>query len=322
MANNNYSNFRRYLNISLLILLFILLFFRISEGEKISKEIIKKAFDNYSLSKKKYNQDLHDLVIKLNLDLQDISLIMLELNIEDIKLRSFRFNYLLENDFSRIELEKGIKALTNFQWTDLDEKTLQNINEPYKKTNGLITELTQTIKNHHKLEKYTEFVISLNMNSNEEYNKIFNQLSQTVMQIDKTLNGDNFYLTKMLKDINKENNDMVYINRDKEFKESIIGTWIYEKLNKYSLKDYGETTYFKNGEFIVKGFYRTPNSENNVEISGKWYIKNNYINHSILKSNQPDTPEGMVISEKIIDITIEERKYINECNMEVTEYKK
>lgn len=182
--------------------------------------------------------------------------------------------------------------------------------------------MSQKIKNHNKLEKYTKFVISLNMNSNEEYNKIFYQLSQTMMQIDKILNGNNFYLSKIFEDISKEKNDMVYINRDKEFKDSIIVTWIYEKLNKYNLKDYGETTYFKNGEFIAKGIYRTPNSENNVEISGKWDIKNNYINHSILKSNQPDMPEGMVVSEKIIDITSNERKYINGCNMEVTEYKK
>lgn len=131
--NNHYLSFHKYL--CFFLLLFILLFSGISEGEKISKEIVKKAYDNYSLSKRKYNQDLHDLVIKLNLDLKDISLIILKFNMEEIKLHSLQFNYLLENDFSRLELEKGGKALTNFQWTDLDEKTLENINESYKKTN-------------------------------------------------------------------------------------------------------------------------------------------------------------------------------------------
>jgi len=102
-----------------------------------------------------------------------------------------------------------------------------------------------------------------------------------------------------------------YLQADREFKKSIIGTW---KISDKSLE--GRITYFKDGRAEASAIYKRSNQPVNVFVKGAWEIKKNKLIMRVRKSSHPGIiPLGTATMDDIVSITDDKLLLISEDNV-------
>lgn len=113
-------------------------------------------------------------------------------------------------------------------------------------------------------------------------------------------------------------------SKDAQLRRALVGTWQSTATNDQGVSDYGECTYFDNGEFHAKGtLYFPDHTTRDFKGAGTWTIQKEQMQWKLAESNIPDLiPVGFASSDKIVHITEQEYQYVDsDTGKTMTEYR-
>jgi hypothetical protein len=154
------------------------------QADKVNQA--SKAMQHYSQAQGQWHSNLAQLVTSKKPEFTPNAMSQRNLQLSMLSLRNARFRYLLRSDPERLEFNKGVNDLSNFDWTDKDSRTLSVLNPDYEKLE--ISTQKQRAAND-KLPNWDEFraFFKTDLSKAPEYKKLLDELTAAQEKADKIL---------------------------------------------------------------------------------------------------------------------------------------
>ena len=112
------------------------------------------AYAAYAAAQVEWQRGLAELIIEGRPDFERAAMVQRDLQVAYIKRRTTRFEYLLDQEPSRIVLTQGLSAFLNFGWSDEDTEALVEADPRYAALERSVAELREGNDDHPGLAEF------------------------------------------------------------------------------------------------------------------------------------------------------------------------
>ena len=155
-------------------------------GTQEFTEVARVAYAAYAAAQVEWQRGLAELIIEGRPDFERAAMVQRDLQVAYIKRRTARFEYLLDQEPSRIVLTQGLSAFLNFGWSDEDTESLVEADPRYAALERSVAELREGNDDHPDWPSFREYFRST-LTTDTGYQALLNDLTKTQNGVSGTL---------------------------------------------------------------------------------------------------------------------------------------
>ena len=149
----------------------------IAAGTQEFTEVARMARATYAAAQVEWQRGLAELVIEGRPDFKGVAVVQRDLQLAYIELSTARFEYLLDQEPSRVVLTQGLSAFLNFGWSDEDTEILVEADPRYAALENRVAELKQGNNDHPDWPSFREYFRST-VATGTEYRALLNDFTK------------------------------------------------------------------------------------------------------------------------------------------------
>jgi len=104
-----------------------------------------QVWERYTIAKKRFQFDVFEHLSQKWWDLESTLRWQRDQQLAHIELQNMRFRYLLERHPDRIVMGKGLKAFSDFAWSEEDSRALRAVNPDYTKLEAFLEKVDERL---------------------------------------------------------------------------------------------------------------------------------------------------------------------------------
>ena len=155
-------------------------------GAQEFTEVARMAHAAYAAAQVEWQRGLAELTIEGRPDLEGVAMVQRDLQLAYLELSTARFEYLLDQEPSRIVLTQGLSAFLNFGWSDEDTEVLVEADPRYAALEKRVAELREGNDDHPDWPSFREYFRST-LARDTGYQALLNNFTKTQSGVSGTL---------------------------------------------------------------------------------------------------------------------------------------